>query len=392
MKRIAWLVATISAFGFALTRVSTLPPAAFDIDATERPVVSLEPVPLFETRFASSGVTPSVHSATAVELSDGKIRAFWYGGSREGAKDVAIYTSVFDAERGRWSRELVVTTRTGTQADVRRYVKKLGNPVVSRDHDGRLWLFYVSVSVGGWSGSAINYRVSEDEGESWSAASRLVTSPFLNISTLVRGPAVLYADGTQGVPVYHELLGKFGEYIRLGREGRVLDKARMSSGYSSLQPVVVPLDTVRAVGLMRTSGNSPTSVLSVETGDGGSSWSAITPTPLANPDAAIAALRISSGELLVAFNDSEHDRSNLSLALSENDGDSWELVHVFEPPAPVDIASAARFAYPWLLESTDGKLHLLYTWERDRIVHVRFNRAWLLGQSVSGGNPAVIRR
>ncbi len=380
MKRIGWLLGTIAAFGLALTRVSTLPPAAFDIEATERPLASLEAVPVFETRFASTGATPSVHSATAVELTDGRIRAFWYGGSREGAKDVAIYTSLFtrfDDGRGEWSREVVVTTRAETQADVRRYIKKLGNPVVSRDRDGRLWLFYVSVSVGGWSGSAINIRVSEDEGESWSAARRLTTSPFLNISTLVRGPAVHYADGTQGLPVYHELFGKFGEYIRLDREGRVLDKARMSSGYSSLQPVVIPLDTVRAVALMRKSGNSPPSVLSVETDDGGTSWSAITATPLANPDAAIAALRTSSGELLIAFNDSERDRGNLSLALSENDGDSWEVVHVFEPPAPVP--GPARFAYPWLLESTRGELHLWYTWDRDRIVHVRFNRAWLLG-------------
>jgi len=30
MKRIAWLVATISAFGLALARVSTLPSVAFD--------------------------------------------------------------------------------------------------------------------------------------------------------------------------------------------------------------------------------------------------------------------------------------------------------------------------------------------------------------------------
>lgn len=373
MKRIAWLLATISAFGFALTRVSTLPPSAFEIDAAERPLAS----PLFETRFASSGATPSVHSATAVELSDGKIRAFWYGGSREGAQDVAIYTSVFDAERDRWSPEVVAVTRAETQTDVRRYVKKLGNPVVSRDHDGRLWLFYVSVSVGGWSGSAINLRTSEDDGETWSVARRLITSPFLNISTLVRGPAVWYADGTQGLPVYHELLGKFGEYIRLSSDGVVLDKARMSSGYSSLQPVVVPLDLARAIALMRSSGNSPRRVLSVKTGDGGSSWSALTATPLDNPDSALAALRLTTGELLIAFNDSEHDRSNLSLALSEDDGDSWELVHVFEPPTSADGASH-RFAYPWLLDSTRGELHLLYTWDRNRIVHVRFNRAWLL--------------
>jgi predicted neuraminidase len=31
-----------------------------------------------------------------------------------------------------------------------------------------------------------------------------------------------------------------------------------------------------------------------------------------------------------------------------------------------------------LLDSTRGELHLLYTWDRHRIVHVRFNRAWLV--------------
>ena len=44
----------------------------------------------------------------------------------------------------------------GTAQGVNRYIRKLGNPVVTRDAAGRIWLFYVSVSVGGWSGSAIN--------------------------------------------------------------------------------------------------------------------------------------------------------------------------------------------------------------------------------------------
>ena len=165
-------------------------------------------------------------------------------------------------------------------------------------------------------------------------ARRLVTSPFLNISTLVRGPAVLHGDGSLGLPVYHEFLGKFGEYLRIDGDGRVVDKARMSSGYSSLQPVVVPLAPERALGLLRQSGTSSPRVLTVESRDAGASWSEMTATPLANPDAAVAALRMSSGELLIAFNDSETDRSNLSLAISGDDGDSWELVHVLEPPGP----------------------------------------------------------
>jgi len=371
MKRIAWLVATAGAFALAFARLPAGSLAPFASVALERDTETEEP--FLETQFASSGVTPSVHSASAVELDDGRLRGFWYGGSREGATDVVIYTAVL--EDGHWGDETVVSTREATGRDVGRYVKKLGNPVVSRDREGRLWLFYVSVSVGGWSGSAINYRLSEDDGESWGDAKRLVTSPFLNLGTLVRGPAVLHADGSQGIPVYHEFLGKFGEYLRIDRDGRVLDKARMASGRSSLQPVVVPLSAERALAFLRSSGTSPPRVLSVRSWDGGASWSGLAPTSLANPDAAVAALRLASGELLMAFNDSEEDRSNLSLALSENDGDSWELVHVLAPPVPGD--APPRFAYPWLLESSDGQFHLLYTWNRERIVHVRFNRAWL---------------
>lgn len=374
MKRIAGLVATALVFAFGWSRVSAPIRGDFEIESPRLPPESGEAV--FETSVVSSGVTPSVHSASAVELVDGRIRAFWYGGTREGAQDVEIYSSVLDPTSSRWRREVSIASRAQTQRDVARYVKKLGNPVVSRDRDGTLWLFYVSVSFGGWSGSAINVRSSDDGGKSWSRARRLVTSPFLNISTLVRGPLVRYTDGTQALPVYHELLGKFGELVWLGRDARVLDKTRLSSGSSALQPVVVPLDGVRALGLMRRSGSSPPRVLAVETDDAGESWSSPAPTALANPDAAIAALRTSWGQLVVVFNDSDVDRSNLSLAVSDNDGDSWGLVHVFAPPVSTPD-SQARFAYPWLLESTDGELHLLYTWNRTDIIHVRLNREWL---------------
>lgn len=374
MKRIAWLATTALVFAFAWSRASLPVRSPFEVESPRRLAGSRPP--LLEQSFASSGITPSVHSATAVELADGRIRAFWYGGTREGARDVEIYSSVLDDPKEGWSPEKPVATRTETQRDVSRYVKKLGNPVVSRDDDGRLWLFFVSVSIGGWSGSSINVRTSDDDGESWGPVQRLVTSPFLNISTLVRGPVVNYTDGTRAIPVYHELLGKFGEWLWLSREGRVLDKARLSWGQSSLQPVVTPLDGEHALGLMRKTGSSPPRVLAVETRDAGRSWSAPVSTPIANPDAAIAALRTSWGELLIAFNDSELDRSELSLAVSDNEGDSWEVVQVLGPPEPVGDAEP-RFAYPWLLESADGDIHLFYTWNRTRIVHARFNREWL---------------
>ncbi len=379
--RVVWLAVAITVFAVAFHRAATVPAASsFHVGerSTRAPRVpgSLFD-PLFEVGFASSGGTPSVHSATAIEIAGGDLRAFWYGGSREGATDVAIYSSVFDAETDTWRPEQQVTTREETQKDLARYIKKLGNPVVTRDRGGRLWLFYVSVSIGGWSGSAINARSSADDGRTWSRASRLVTSPFLNLSTLVKGPAIHYADGMLGLPVYHELLGKFGELARLDENARVIGKTRLSWGQSSLQPVVVPLDGERALALMRRSGRSAPRILATETSDAGRHWTAPRPTSVSNPDAAIAALRSQDGELLLAFNDSEHDRSHLTLALSNDRGQSWQSIHVLDPPAPV-VAGGARFAYPWLVQGTNGEFHLLYTWNRERIVHVRFNREWLL--------------
>jgi predicted neuraminidase len=381
-RRVGWpwlaLVAAIC-LGAAVYRVGSLPvwapPFAFSSDSTPRDLETDGPT--YEVQRVSSGRTPSVHSATCVELSDGRLRAFWYGGSREGAKDVSIYSSVFDPQEDRWSEESVVAGREDTAKDLGRYIRKLGNPVAGLDSRGRLWLFYVSVSLGGWSGSSVNFKISEDDGRSFGRTERLVTSPFINISTLVRGPFFLYADGTLGLPVYHEFLGKFSELLRLDAMGRVLAKTRLSWGRSSLQPVVVPTSPLDAVALLRRSGTSPARILTAFTRDGGRHWSRPEPSDLPNPDAAVSAIRARDGSLLLVFNDSQENRGSLSLALSNDAGRSWRIVHRFETPPSLPSGQNPRFAYPWLLQTRDGSFHLLYTWDRARIVHVHFDREWL---------------
>ena len=37
----------------------------------------------------------------------------------------------------------------------------------------------------------------------------------------------------------------------------------------------------------------------------------------------------------------------------------------------------AEFSYPSLLQARDGSIHLAYTWRRQGIRHLSFNRAWL---------------
>ena len=321
-----------------------------------------------------------MHSAAAAEISGGRLRAFWYGGSREGASDVAIYTAVYAMQAGTWSPERVVVSREFAQRHLHRYVRKLGNPVVGRDQRGRLCLFFVSVSIGGWAGSAINLMVSEDEGETWSPPRRLVASPFFNISTLVKGAPLQFSDGTMGLPVYHELLGKFGELLRLDAAGRVVLKTRLSWGQSSLQPVIVPRSDKEAVGFMRYAGYPPNRVLIVRTADGGAHWSPPVKTALPNPNAAIGSVLLADGPLLLVFNNAPENREDLSLALSTDFGNTWRIAHRFEGDSNSPGAPVPEYSYPWIMQDRAGDIHVLYTWGRSRIKHVRFNRAWLEGR------------
>lgn len=119
--------------------------------------------PAVTSRLSVGSPAASVHSATAVELPDGTIRAYWFGGSREGASDVAKWTA--ELVGGGWSPPRVAVDRDLVARGTRRYLRKLGNPVAHVGEDGRVTLYVVSVSLGGWSGSAINRLVFAPDGK-----------------------------------------------------------------------------------------------------------------------------------------------------------------------------------------------------------------------------------
>jgi predicted neuraminidase len=377
--RLKWtsLAAIALVFAALVLRALEAPPAArFVVPRAGAQAASS--VPSYRSQLLPNS-SAQVHSATAVELADGRLRAFWYGGTREGAPDVAIYTSVYSPKEETWSPEREVMTRELAQRQLQRYVRKLGNPVAGRDPAGQIWLFFVSVSVGGWAGSAINAIVSTDEGTTWSPPRRLISSPFFNISTLVKGVPLPLSDGTTALPAYHEFLGKFGELLRVDADGRVIGKTRLSWGKSSLQPVIVPRSETEAVAFMRYAGDPPARVLVTRTSDAGAHWSEPVKTALPNPNSAVGGVLLAGGPLVLAFNDAEENREDLSLALSDDFGASWRVARSLEGASLPPHAPVLEYSYPWILQDRAGDVHLLYTWGRTRIKHAVFNRAWLEG-------------
>jgi len=314
---------------------------------------------------------PSAHAAALAELADGRIAAAWFAGTREGAADVAVWLATLGT--GGWSAPQPIATREGTAAATRAYVRKVGNPVLYAEGE-RLHLWFVSVAMGGWAGSSLNHAVSVDGGATWSPPVKLQTSPFLNISTLGRAPPLPLADGGLGLPVYHEFVAKHGEWLRLGADGRIVDKVRMAHEVRTLQPAVAVFDERHALAVLRDAGPGPGRIRTAASADGGERWPAAADLPLPNPNSSVALLRLHSGRLLVAGNGAGN-RNQLLLWLSDDAGKTWRLARTVES----DADELAEFSYPALLQARDGRIHLAYTWRRQGIKHAVFSEAWLAG-------------
>lgn len=371
--RILFISGLALCLGLAWKAVQQPAPAGFLLSSETQSGNTL----VYKESFASSQVTSEVHSAGVVELSNGNIRAVWYGGTREGHEDVAIYTSLWDASSDQWGQEHIALDVQKTRQGTGRYTRKLGNPVITRGPDDSLWLFYVS-AVGGWATSSINLSISRDEGETWEAPKRLIASPFLNFSTLVKGNPIRFSDGTVGLPVYHEFLAKFGELLRLDAEGNIIDKTRLAWGRDSLQPVIFPYSDRQAVSMLRYAGDPPNRILTQSTGDTGLSWPEPVKTKLPNPNAAISGIEIKQGkQLLLVFNNDPEERDHLSLAISKDQGASWNIIHTFEQWNHEKEMDNQGYSYPSLIQARNGDFHLVYSWNIRKIKHIHFNQAWL---------------
>ncbi len=366
----------------------------------------------FDARFVSATPGKAVHAASLVELRDGRLQAVWFSGSREGAGDVSIQTAVLDPSNLQWGPESTLMGREQLQRGLWRYVKKIGNPVIARRPDGSLLLWMVNVSLGGWAGSSISWVRSTDEGENWSQPRRLVTSPFLNISTLVKAGPVAMTNGDVSLPVYHEFLTKFGEVLRLDSAGQVIDKVRIANSRGSLQPVLLLSDAKHAQVYLRS--GAAWALMTSDTSDAGKSWSSTQASAWPNPDSALAGLMTASGGQWLALNPTGKNRDVLALVqapvgASFDGARRWTVESSVTPQTPISadsfdrllsaelvargaseeqaqayVAGAMRqlcsggscaqeFSYPYLLQSRDGHIHLIYTWHRTRIKHVRFD-------------------
>lgn len=322
---------------------------------------------------------PSVHAATAIEMGNGMLQAFWFGGAREGAKDVSIWGSIYDGKT--WSAPKIAVSREAIAQGTGRYIRKLGNPVAVAVGE-EVHIYVVSVSVGGWSGSALNRVVLDRDWNRVGPTQRLVGNPLLNLGTLIRAAPYQFEGGDLVFPAYHEMMEKFPQMLRVRADGRVVDRVSVSVDEDLFQPWALVPEGGEVELFLRRGVDAVPEVHVAHSLDDGETWNEARAIGLPNPNAGISAVRMDDGSILLAANPDEGGRGNLTLFRAPEIGGPWRPVYTVDTEVREEDEKEIEhieYSYPWLMKTSDGLIHLFYTWNRTQIRHLQVSQQDLEG-------------
>lgn len=315
---------------------------------------------------------PQCHASTIAESKSGMVAA-WFGGTREKHPDVGIWVSRL--QRGQWSSPVEVAN--GVQylkADGSAHRHPCWNPVLFQPRKGPLMLFYkVGPDPRTWWGML---TTSTGGGKTWSAPRRLpehIDGPVKNKPVQLANGDILCPSSTEydGWRVHFERTSDLGK--TWSRVGPVND----GKEFSAIQPSILFLgdDKLMALGRTRQGG-----IFQIASDDLGQTWGTMTATALPNPNSGTDAVTLKDGRHLLVYNHVAKGRSPLNVAVS-TDGQNWQAALVLE-------SEPGEYSYPAVTQAKDGRVHITYTWKRQRVKHAVLDPAKLqLRAMPEGGWP-----
>jgi predicted neuraminidase len=313
----------------------------------------------FESEFIyETAPYPSCHASTLEETPSGLVAA-WFGGTHERHPDVGIWVSRHEQEG--WTKPVEVAN--GVESATNRY--PTWNPVLFRPDSGPLFLFYkVGPSPSTWWGMVIT---SEDDGKTWSEPRRLpdgIIGPVKNKPVQLPNGDILSPSSTEdnGWRVHFE------RSTDGGRTWQATPHVNDPDDIRAIQPSILHYADGRLQALGRTRSKG---IFSIWSDDLGKTWGPMDVLNLPNPSSGTDAVTLRDGQQLLVYNHNTREatsnkgRSPLNVAISTN-GTHWAAALVLEndPDAP------SGFAYPAVIQTRDGRVHVTYTWQRKRIKHV----------------------
>lgn len=301
---------------------------------------------------------PECHAASIVQSKSGTLLCTWFGGTHEKHPDVGIWISRL--EPGGWSAPVEVAN--GVQSAQLRY--PTWNPVLFQPSQGPLMLFFkVGASPDTWWGEVMT---STDDGRTWHDRQRL---PDGGIGPVKNKPIEL-ADGTLVCPSSDEASGwtVHLETTRdAGQHWTKIGPLNDGKKIRAIQPTLLRLGGDR-LGMLCRDGKSDGVIWQTWSDDAGKTWSPLEPSQLPNPNSGIDAVTLADGRQLLVYNHtvrsgpSPRGREQLGVAVS-SDGRNWQAALTLE-------RSRGEYSYPAVIQTDDGLVHIVYTWNRRRVRHV----------------------
>lgn len=300
---------------------------------------------------------PECHASTIAETPTGLVAA-WFGGTKERNPDVCIW--VTRLVNGKWTE--AVNVANGIQNDTLRY--PCWNPVLYQLKGGDLILFYkIGPSPAKWKGF---FKTSADGGVTWSVQHALpegILGPIKNKPITLRNGDILSPSGTEnnGVKIHFELS------TDKGKTWTLIGPVAQANGVKSLQPTILFHKNGTLQALCRTQNRA---ILETWSKDNGRTWSALDTTALPNNNSGIDGVTLKDGRQLLVYNhvlppgtQTKGARTPLNVAISK-DGKKWYAAAILED-SPI-----SQYSYPSVIQTSDGLVHVVYTWRRKRIKHV----------------------
>jgi alpha-L-rhamnosidase len=303
---------------------------------------------------------PESHASTIAETPKGLVAA-WFGGTKENKPDVCIWVSRY--ENNKWTEPYQVAD--GIINDTLRYA--CWNPVLYQVPNRELLLFYkTGPNVAGWKGWM---KTSKDGGITWYPAQALpegYIGPVKNKPVLLPDGQLLCASSKEGSgwKVHFEItpdLGKTWKTVGPINDGKTIN---------AIQPSVLFHKDGSLQVLCRTRNRA---IAESWSKDNGKTWSPMTLSSLPNNNSGTDAVTLMNGWQLLVYNHvlppgdlAKGPRTPLNVAISK-DGKSWYAAAILED-SPV-----SQYSYPSVIQTSDGMVHVVYTWRRERIKHVVIN-------------------
>ncbi|MEQ6118138.1 sialidase family protein [Reichenbachiella sp. MALMAid0571] len=337
------------------------------------------------------------HGSSLVLLPNGDKLTAWFQGSGERkADDVRILGSRLKKGAKSWTAPFLM-------ADTKNIPDC--NPVLFLNNQNKLFLVWIAVQANRWESSILKYKTSTNyntEGApNWEWQDNILLKPDdrfaeevnrkfddlpennvawaeyapqyddqikeaskdllkRSIGWMTRIKPLILESGKIILPLYSDGLN-FSLAAISEDDGETWRPSLPIVGRGPIQPALAQKSNGDIVALMRDSGNSPTRVHKSISKDQGESWSATVKTNIPNT-ASVELLKMKDGSWAFLGNPIEDGRYQLSLYLSDDEGETWKWKVNIED----SYKGAGSFSYPSLVQDPKGLLHMTYSYKKDQ--------------------------